>query len=288
MLAGIVKVQAMNRFHGKSLQAAAALVACGLVFGATDAMAAVSEWAMGIKAQVRLIAERADGNTLSGAIEIVLPSGWDTYWRSPGDAGIPPTADFGDSHNLGPVALAFPVPERNDDGFAVTNIYRDRVTLPFTATIPDPSASTDLSLKLDLGVCQEVCVPDHVEVRLTVPPGADPEAAKVIAAAAAKVPGAPEPGVLAVEAAARDGGTDKRPVFKITTDLPDAKQATVFVEGPSDWFPDTPELVSDESGRAVYRVKFDRLTAKTPLAGATLRVTIATGDRAVEQTIGLD
>ena len=120
---------------------------------------------------------------------------------------------------------------------------------------------------------------------MTSPPGAiDAVAQKRIAAASALVPGPSEPGVLAVERIARSGGTDEKPAFDVTVDSPTA-DPELFLEGPSDWFAGAPKKISDDGGRYTYRVTFDRLGAKTPIAGSEVRVTIVSGDRAVEQTV---
>ena len=71
---------------------------------------AASEWSMGHKSRTRLTAGRA-GN-LYAFIEIELAEGWKTYWRSPGDSGIPPHIEFGRSKNLGSATVLFPQPRR--------------------------------------------------------------------------------------------------------------------------------------------------------------------------------
>jgi hypothetical protein len=92
--------------------------------------------------------------------------------------------------------------------------------------------------------------------------------------------------VLAVDKITRSGGTDKRPVFHVAITAPEAAKAIVFVEGPSDWYPDTPMVVMPGAGnKATFAVTVDRLVAKTPLEGATFRVTIAAGNRAVDQIV---
>jgi suppressor for copper-sensitivity B len=259
-----------------------------LVLGPAEAV--VGPWVSDGKARVRLIAAGIDASgQLRGGLEIALDPGWHTYWRSPGDSGIAPTIDFSGSRNLGPVAVAFPVPERLDDGYSITNIYKDSVILPLTARLIDPAAGADLSLKLDIGVCAEVCMPDHFEAAISVKPGQnDPEAGEAIAAAEKRLPGAPDPGAFAVTGAARQGGTEKRPTYDVAVKLPDVKGAEVFVEGPADWYPNVPKLVSEGGGSGTYRVTFDRITSKVPIAGTKLRVTIVSGGRAIEQWVLLD
>jgi len=268
-----------------------ALTALGLLAGlVAPAAAGIGTWATGDKARVRLISAGVDANgRLEGGIEIELAPGWKTYWRSPGAAGIAPQADFSASTNVKDVAISYPVPHRYDDGYAVTNVYEGRTILPLAVATGEATTPVELSLSLDIGVCEEVCIPEHFDVELAVNPGdEDPAATSVLAEARQQLPGPPEPGVLGVERFARSGGSDEKPVFGFTLDIPDAKDAEIFVEGPADWYAGVPELVSSDKGRATYQVAFDRLGADTPIEGAKVTVTIVAADRAVEQTVGLD
>ncbi len=268
-----------------------ACIAVALALGALaaePAAAVVGAWADGAKARARLLAAGTDDGRLAAAIEVILPPGWKTYWRSPGDAGIPPVFDFSASRNLGPADIAFPVPRRYDDGYSITNVYTDRVVLPVDAAVLDNTTDVDLAVAIDLGVCDEICIPDHVEARLAVPVGEDdPVAAAILADARAALPGPPEPGVFFVDRFTRDGGTDTRPVFRFAVTAP-GPATEVFVEGPADWYAGVPARGGKEGGAVVFAVKFDRLGAQTSIEDARFRVTIVHGGRAIEQTIGLD
>jgi DsbC/DsbD-like thiol-disulfide interchange protein len=269
----------------------AAILAAGYVLAVpVSAEAAAGPWVGAGKARVRLLIAGTDASgRLDGGIEIALDPGWHTYWRSPGDSGIAPVMDFSASRNLGPVEVAFPMPERVDDGYSVSNVYKGSVVLPISAKLGDAGSGADLSLRLDIGVCADVCVPDHFEATLALKPGeSDAEVAKVLAEARGHLPGPPRPGTFAVTAVTRQGGTDKRPAFDIAATLPEVGGAAMFVEGPDDWYPDTPKLVTGEGGKATYRVTFDRLTSKVPITGTKLRVTIASGGNAIEQWVPLD
>lgn len=263
----------------------APIAICLLAAGADPAAAAEGAWADGVKASVRLIASgTAPGGRLSAGIEIVMPTGWHTYWRTPGDAGIAPTFDFSASRNISGVNVSFPVPTRLDDGFSVTNVYLDRVVLPLAVTVADPAKPVDLSVTLELGVCAEICVPDSVAAVVAIPAGEnDPAAAEILAVASALVPSPAEPGAFAVESAARTGGTDKRPVYRFAATVPDATSADIFVEGPDDWSAYLP--VRHGGGDVVWTVKFSRWGATVPTEGAMFRVTLVSGGRAIEQTI---
>lgn len=263
-------------------------VATALLHGTAQAgPAGFGSWSGDDTARVRLIAAGiGEDGLLHGGIEIMLEPGWWTYWRTPGAAGLPPVIDFGGSANLGAVAVSYPLPERHDDGYGATNVYPDGVTLPFTAEVPDAAAPVDLRLRLDLGVCQEVCIPAHVEASLAVPAGLEsPLASATLAGAKARVPGAAVPGVLAVESVRRAGGEDAHPVFEVAVTAPET--AEMFVEGPPDWFAGVPERIAGSNPPA-YRVTIDRIGAKTPIAGQSLRVTLASGGKAVEQVVPID
>jgi len=253
------------------------------------ASAAVGDWQQGEQARVRLVASGVDSaGHLSAALEIALPSGWKTYWRSPGDAGVPTSTDFSGSSNIGPVTVSFPVPTRDDDGYAVTNVYHDGVVLPLTASVADPGKPTTLSVDVKLGVCQRVCVPDEVQASLIVPTGEnDRTAAADIEKAAALVPGAAEPGTFAMESVTRTGGTDGRPVFQFSGTVPGSAHADFFVEGPADWAPFRPAARTGPDGKAIWSVQFSRLGSTVPIAGASFRVTIRSGDKAIDQTVKL-
>ena len=244
-------------------------------------------WSSGAEAQVRLIsAGIGEDGRLHGGIEVMLDPGWWTYWRTPGAAGLPPVIDFAASRNLGAVTVEYPLPERHDDGYGATNVYPEGVLLPFFADIPDPSAPVALNLSLDFGVCQEVCIPEHVDATLDVSPGMTSRvAAATLAGARARVPGDPVPGELSVESARRSGGDDKHPVFDIAVTAPDG--SVVFVEGPADWFAGVPERLAGAE-TTTYRVTVDRVGSKSPIAGQSLRVTLAAGGRAIEGVVPID
>lgn len=255
------------------------------------ATAATGEWQGDGNAQVRLIAAGVDnaGNIVAG-IEIALEPGWKTYWRTPGDAGIAPLIDFSASTNIdGPVTVKFPVPHRFDDGYSVSNVYEDHVVLPISAAAVDPQAPTALVVSLDIGVCEEICIPEHYDLTLEVDPGkTDPAAEAILAGARAALPRGPVPGVLEVGSIVRTGGTDKRPVFEVAIVAPDAAEADVFVEGPVDWYPASPKLVASDGTRATFSVEFSRLGSKTPIGGNTFTVTFVTDGKAIEDTVTLD
>src|SRR5262249_16048407 len=87
-----------------------------LVFAAGSAAAVEpdSGWASTGQTKLRLISAATavgSGNVPLGLDIVIIPK-WKTYWRSPGDAGLPVTIDWTGSTNLASATISWPVPQR--------------------------------------------------------------------------------------------------------------------------------------------------------------------------------
>ena len=98
------------------------------------------------------------GTWLAG-VRMRLDDGWKTYWRSPGELGIPPSFDFSDSRNVADVEVRWPAPSVTHDGFGWVVGYEDEVILPLVVTPRDSALPVSLSLELDYAICRDICVP---------------------------------------------------------------------------------------------------------------------------------
>lgn len=248
---------------------------------AGEGLAAASPWSEATGARLRLIAPggppAADG-TLTIGIEIALDPGWKTYWRHPGEAGLPPEIDFSRSDNLAGAKVEFPAPRRFVDGGSTSIGYGGSVVLPVRLRPEDPALPVMVDARILYGACKELCVPATGEARLMVSRATrpDPEAAARLAAAEAALPAPASPGfrITAVEPSPEDPR-----VLVVTAELPDpGLPAELFAEGPGAAFPSLPvPLAEGPPGR--WRVTLDR---HGPASGA-LRLTLVNGDRALEQ-----
>lgn len=102
-----------------------------------------------------------DGHYMA-AIDLQLAPEWKTYWRSPGDAGIPPAFDWAGSTNLKSVRLHWPSPRVITLNGLTSIGYLDQLVLPVEVEAVDPSKPVALALKMDLGVCHNICMPAHL------------------------------------------------------------------------------------------------------------------------------
>jgi DsbC/DsbD-like thiol-disulfide interchange protein len=100
----------------------------------------------------------ADGTHMAGLLFTLAP-GWKTYWRAPGDAGIPPDFAWTGSGNIDGAQFHWPVPEVFELNGMQSIGYSGQVVIPIELTPDDPAGDMHLSGSVDLGVCDEICMP---------------------------------------------------------------------------------------------------------------------------------
>jgi DsbC/DsbD-like thiol-disulfide interchange protein len=154
-----------------------------------------TDWSISAKSRARLIADAR-----GAGFEIALAPGAITYWRDPGEAGIPPTFDFSGSQNLARAEVDFPAPQRipEPDG-SVAFGYREGVVLPIRATAADPSKPVRLVAKVDYAVCEKICLPAKATAELALGGGEGSPYAAALADARAMAPTKVTPAQLGVE-----------------------------------------------------------------------------------------
>ena len=108
---------------------------------------------------------RTEDGTQMAALRLTLAEGWKTYWRAPGDAGIPPRFDLAGSGNIAGLALHWPTPEVFHLSGMQTIGYTHELILPMEFTPGDPGAPMTLNATVDLGVCEQICVPVTLTLR---------------------------------------------------------------------------------------------------------------------------
>lgn len=127
---------------------------------------------------------RIAGGARMAAIDLRLTPGWKTYWRSPGETGIPPVFDWSGSQNLRHVRILWPRPHIFDVNGVRTLGYGGGLVLPVEVTPIDPARPVTLRIRMELGVCRDVCLPADVAVEAELQPGEDGPDAAISAALA--------------------------------------------------------------------------------------------------------
>lgn len=229
---------------------------------APDGAAAVeqaTDWVQGQQSRVRLVAGKASNETPDAppvaGIEIEMADGWKTYWRNPGDAGgVPPAFDWAESDNVTPVVL-YPAPHRLVDRAGETIGYKNRVTFPVRLAFADPLKPAKLRLKLEYGVCREICIPAEASLALDVPRDLASAMPSPLMAAWVRVPrpagkpGVPSPSIVASKAMLEG---DKPRIEFIAAFPEGAQSADAFVEGPGGAYVPMPKKVAVAGRNVTY------------------------------------
>ncbi len=264
------------------------------VMAQAHAAETTSTWDGDTKSGVRLIAGSSNADApafLRAGVELRLAGGWKTYWRYPGDSGVPPHFNFEKSENLKSVTLAWPAPQRIAEADGVIIGYKDGVVFPLTIEAKDAGKPVILRLKLDYAICEKLCIPAEGQVELTIKPGAaDTDA--VIAASEKTVPKAKPLGAdtpLAIKSFLRDNSTRPARVL-VDVAAPAGAPVTLFAEGPSsDWALPVPDKMDGAvAGLQRFSFALDGLPPGKSADGATITLTAVSGQDAIETTIRLD
>ena len=111
----------------------------------------------------------SDGTHMAG-IQITLAPGWKTYWRVSGDGGIPPRFAWDGSENLESVAFHWPVPEVHHINSLRSIGYEGVVVIPVEVSLSDASSAARMTGQVQIGVCEEICVPVTLPFDATLAP----------------------------------------------------------------------------------------------------------------------
>jgi DsbC/DsbD-like thiol-disulfide interchange protein len=260
-----------------------------MVAMASPARAAdASEWDGDQRAAVRLIAgtPRAGGTIQSAGVEIRLAPGWKTYWRYPGDSGVPPRFDFSASRNLKSAVVRYPAPHRLIDESGTSIGYKDHVTFPLEVIPQDASQPVALALTIEYAVCEKICIPAEgkAELTLTGRPAAEYAA---LARGDMRVPAPARIGdaaPLAIRAVTREG---KRVLVDVATPGGDVE---LFAEGPTaEWALPVPTPIEGApAGQQRFAFELDGLPPGASPAGAELTLTAVAGGHAIAVPYRLD
>ena len=253
---------------------------------------AASPWAETKQTQIRLVAaESAVGAapSVTLGLQMRLEAGWKIYWRSPGDAGIPPQFDWSGSANLGAAEVRWPAPRRFRLYDLDTFGYEDAVLLPIEARLAKPGAPLQLRLKLSYGICREVCIPYEAALALDLPAGAGAQSAfaPLIARYAALVPAKGEGAGLRITAARLvDDAGARVLIVDAGSDRP-LTAPDLLVEGPAGLSFAAPKVSLGASAlEAVFRSTVSG-PKSIALAGSDVTLTMVDGDRAAERRLRL-
>ena len=209
---------------------------------------------------------------------------WHTYWKNPGDSGLPTELTWSLPEGVTAGTIAWPLPHKIPIGNLANYGYEDTVLLPVPLTIAPAykpsllSSGIEIRLKANWLVCKQECIPEEGSFVLTLPTRSSLANAafdKALQAVPVALPAA-QPGQVTV----------------------DGKQIQLAVHGlPAGWrgknldfFPETPEVISTA---APWKQAWDGATwtATVPLSPQRsnspqiMPVVLALGTQAVQTAL---
>jgi DsbC/DsbD-like thiol-disulfide interchange protein len=272
---------------------ACALALLFMLFPCSALAADASAWDGGARSAVRLIAGAAGkafgSEFLRAGIQIRLDSGWKTYWRYPGDSGVPPRFNFARSENLDSVRVLWPAPRMFSEEGVKSIGYIGGVIFPLRVVPRDPSRPVLLRFDVDYAICERLCIPaeGRGELLLSGELSTEEEALRQAEARVPVVLGIGEGDVVEIGAVDHD---PERNRFLIDVRAPDLGKLELFAEGPTtDWALPIPEPIpGGAAGFQRFALELDGAPPGASTDAVKLKLTAVAGERAVEVVIPLD
>jgi DsbC/DsbD-like thiol-disulfide interchange protein len=247
-----------------------------------------SPWQRDAHSAVRLLAGSRSGAVLLGGVAIQLQPGWKTYWRTPGDSGVPPRFDFSKSDNVEAVTVLWPAPMKFDDGAGGTALgYKQQVVLPLRIVAKNADKPVTLRANVSYAVCDKICIPVEANAELDFASVASTEDGNLSDAlnTVPKPANVGDPNPLTIRDVKRESSSD------VTVDVvtPDAREVNLFVEGPTpDWALPVPTQVEQSPpGVKRFSFKLDGLPPGAKPDGAALKLTLVGPEKAYEFNVNL-
>ncbi len=260
-----------------------------LLFGAAPLRAEMTPWATNEGGRMRIVAlpPRPDG-TVRGALQIEPKPGWITYWKEPGDAGIPPQVVFSRESGITQVRVSYPVPKRIDSGKLKDIGYDTPVALPFELTVRDPGRPLNLAASAFVGLCQNICIPFQADFSLALKQvgGTPAEEAMIVNQAMSKVPEPPSHDFAVLDHAITPDLDTLHLKLRLPGDTTAPSQ--VIVTGPQGHV-----LIEGINGRRDGdRYSLDMPVGKLPrnydVTGKQWGILVIAGDRAMETSLAFN
>ena len=270
----------------------------GLVLGALLCIAAPSiglaaspgesAWVSSNDSKVRLVSGTPDIDgrpSLVAGVQLRMDPGWKTYWRNPGDSGVPPSFDFKGSKNLKQAELLYPAPHRIADANGTAIGYDDEVIFPVKITPEHEGEPVELKLAFEYGLCKNLCIPNEVSLELVLSPDEGKGDAMLLENALALTPKEAAPGLLpAVEKVTADLDAPK-PKITIDAVFPQGARGTdLFINGEETYVPVPKPDGPLADGKQRFIVDFGSAAEAAALKGKTLTLTLVSDLGSAEMT----
>ena len=217
------------------------------------------------------------------ALKIVLAEGWKTYWRLPGENGIPPEITWTKLRNASQPIMHFPAPRLIVDSDVSDSVigYTHHVVFPIVVNIPNPPVSSIASGQFTFGVCEQVCIPHSVNFQASLAADADIWVDEITDARASHVKTSDAPFFCQIRPN-KEG--ELTLLGRLETELGPPVEVAVVPEYPDSkiWFSNTTSSISADGGiNFQSRLHHPRSASTFGIERSRLEVTMITPESAI-------
>ena len=261
--------------------------AIGLGSGAAFAAgASASPWTVSTNSKARLVSGTVDDGgrpALLAGIQLRLDPGWKTYWRNPGDSGVPPRFDWAGSKNLKKAEVLYPAPHRFADAGGSAIGYDGEVLFPVRLTPEREGEPIELKLAFAYGLCKDLCIPNDVSMSLAVPAKVGKGDALLLDSFLARVPLPARPGLLPSVGGVEAKLDGANPGLVVDAVFPSGATGTdLLIDGGDVFVPLPAPLGAPDDGKQRFAVTFASPSEAAAIRGKTLRLTLVSDQGSTE------
>jgi len=252
-----------------------------------------SPWVGENYSKVRLVSGTGarEGQYLVG-VQIKLKPGWKTYWRMPGDSGVPPSFDWSASKNLKEAQVLYPAPHRFADASGTAIGYEDEVVFPVMVTPERAGEPVEFKLNVDYGICKTLCIPNEASLNIELPrQSATGQGYDVLLTRFVDlVPKPAETGKLPALGGIEAKLDSTKPELVIDANFADGATGTdLFVEAPGGAFVPVPKPLGPvQNGKQRFVVSFASPAEAAAIRGKKLTLTFVSNEGAREASVTVE
>lgn len=228
---------------------------------------------------------RDEEGTIRGVLQIEPNEGWITYWREPGEAGIPPQINLDPSSGVTLASMSYPVPKMIKNGDLNDIGYDRAVGLPFELRTVGHATSEKIKMTAFIGVCQNICIPFEAtfEIGRGSPGDADTEERQLLNEARTTLPEAPSDDFNVTGFHI----TPDKSMLGVQLLLPEnaPKETEIFVAGPSGFAYFEPQNLVRDKRKLSFYMNIKGLPKTYQVQGQSWPILVKSGNRAMETNL---
>ena len=218
------------------------------------AFAGATDWVRKDEVSYRLISGQdatGEKQDLWLALQFQLAPGWKTYWRSPGESGIPMNLGWQASRNVADIELKWPAPQQFTAFGFDSYGYDKELILPMRIKLEDPGKSAEFNFEVTFATCKKSCIQRTAELALTIPEGASRPSVEraLIERSLKRVPSAVETNGLEISGVVLEGAGEDQTLSVEATSETGFETPALFAEGPRDVAFKSSKVMSQGDGK---------------------------------------